>query len=112
LASLVDNLAQVIDGLFEDANTCRRDPIGTTTGVGIEGLDEPSLLEARYCLVQGPGSEANAREASHVLHESVAVFFTGSQAGEKEEGHAADDGLVCLGYLPRRSHKPMVLRSA
>lgn len=84
LTPLVDNLSQVIEGLLEDADACGRDAVGTTTGIGIESLYEPPLLEARHCLVQGPGSEANARESFDVLHERVAMSLAGGQAGEDE----------------------------
>jgi hypothetical protein len=112
LASLVDNLPKAIEGLLEDANPCGRDAVGTPTGVRIESLDEYSLLEARHCLVQGSRPEANAREAFDVLHERVAMFLTGSQAGEDEEGHATNGVVVCLSYRLRRSHVARILRSA
>jgi hypothetical protein len=112
LATLVDHMAEMIEGLFKDLDSCRRDPVRTAAGVRIESLDETTLVESSHRLVQGPRPEANTGEALDVLHQSMAVLRTSSQAGENEEAHAADDVVFSRSIGALRSHALIRLRSA
>ena len=112
MASLVDDAAQVIEGLFEDGDSRSRDPVGTAPSFGIESLDEPRLLEPSHRLVQGARTETNARKAFDVLHQAVAMSLTGDETRQDEEGHAADSVVPSLETVPRRNHVLTILRSA
>ena len=72
----------------------------------------PRSSSRAIALYKVPGPRRTPVKALDVLHQSMAVLRTSSQAGEKEEAHAADDVVFSRSIGALRSHVGMLLRSA
>jgi hypothetical protein len=88
--TLFHDVVQVTERLHQYPLPYRSEPVGTSSTIWFEGLDETNGFESSDCLVERPGSETDASEVLDVLHQAVTMFLTCHEAHENEERHSAD----------------------